>query len=154
MSNLVRLIQSPHHEEQPGLHVRVAILEDRMEKTMQNLATKAELKEVEGALRAEIRDVEGRLGTRIEETKTEIEKVRTDLEKGQKENRAWLLTATVAIIGVMIAVASFFGYRDTQVVYAPQEITSALANTAQELKELRERLVEAERTNVVDEPSD
>jgi len=112
------------------------------------------------ALKKDLSDVEGRLDKKIETVRTEVEKVRTDLEKGQKENRAWLFGTTVAIIGVMIAIATFFGSREVQVAYVPQETTSALVsatqelvNATQELKELRNRLVEAERTNLVDEPS-
>lgn len=61
-----------------GMNERVARLEERLDSTLPNLATKADL----GELKAEI-------------------------EKGQKENRAWMLATVIALFLGILAVGNF-----------------------------------------------
>jgi len=123
-----------------------------MNSTMPHLATKADLKEEAGKLDKKIDAVR----TEVETVRTEIETVRTEIEKSQKENRAWLQGATVAIIGVMIAIATFFGTRDPLVAYVPprveQQSVSSVENIGElmdVLNELKNRVMEIERENTI-----
>jgi len=156
MNNLVRLIQTGYNHEEPQLHVRVAVLEDRMEKTLQILATKTELKEVEGNLNTKIKEVEGNLKTEIKEVEgrlgAKIEATRTEIQKEQKSTRNLLLSIGGGIIGTFLA-SNYFAGKDTQIVYAPQPLPqqspAPSVSTISELKELRERVMEIERANAV-----
>jgi len=138
----------------------LAKLETYVYTALPTLATKDDLRKVEGALRAEIKEEVGKLDSKIEKVRTEVETVRTEVEtvrtevetvrtelqKEQKENRAWLLRSTVSVIGVMIAIATFFGLRETQVAYVqqpvPQQSIAPSVDTISALNELREIVME------------
>jgi len=142
MNNLVRLIQTGYNHEEPQLRVRVAVLEDRMEKTLQMLATKTELKEVEGNLK-------------------------TEIQKEQKSTRNLLLSIGGGIIATVLG-SHYFAGKDTQVVYVPQHVSqqsiAPSSDTDSEINELREHLMdikmkvermsEVDKPTVISEPSD
>jgi len=111
---------------------RLTELETHVNSTLPHLATKADLKEVEGRLR-------------------------TEIQKEQKYTRNLLLTIAVAIIGAVIG-SNVWGGQETQVVYVPQQpavsTVEPSVNTISELEELRNRLEEVERVNAMAQPSD
>jgi len=106
---------------------RIIKLETHMNSTMPHLATKKDLS-----------DTEGRLDKKIET-------VRTEIQKEQKSARNLLLTIGGGIIATVLG-TSFFGGKDTQVVYVPQPIpqqsTAPSVDTISALNELREIVME------------
>jgi len=152
MSTFSRQPQYGYNDVIYNIQGRIIALENMnatIPEKLANLATKAELKEVEGILRSELKEVETNLRAEIKEVETnlraEIKEVEgnlrveinevnnkidvfkgelnTTIQKEQKELRGWLLgiaSIIIAAIGVAIGVISYFGMRQPTVFYVPQ----------------------------------